>query len=114
MVTGRVCDPSGAGYVSGAEVWIPIDYDGDGQDDLTIRTTTDGDGAFTLEDVPDGFWTVYVKKGSYEAEFRIEVVDGLGVHGFEYCLDPDTVQIAVVSGEYDTVQEVLKTIGLDF
>ena len=113
-ISGAICDPSGAGYVSGAEVSLPMDYDGDGQIDHTIRATTDGDGAFVLPDVPDGFWTVYVTKGSYEAEFRVEVVDGVGVHDVEYCLDPENVSIAVVSGEYDTVQQVLKQIGLEF
>jgi len=114
VITGSICDPSGDGYVSSAEVWLPIDYDEDGQVDLTIRTQTDGDGRFELVDVPDGFWTVYVKKGSYESDFRVEVVDGVGVHDVEECLSPDNVSIAVVSGEFDTVQELLGQIGLEF
>ena len=113
-ISGHVCDPSGEGYVSGAEVWVPIDYDNDGTTDHPIRTETDAEGAFSLADVPDGFWTVYVKKGSFEADFRVEVVDGVGEHEVEYCLDPENVQIAVVTGEYDTVQQVLGNIGLEF
>jgi hypothetical protein len=32
----------------------------------------------------------------------------------EYCLDPENVSIAVVTGEYDNVQQVLSKIGLEF
>ena len=114
VISGTICDPSGQGVVSGAEVWLPMDYDNDGQIDHTIRTESQGDGYFILSDVPDGFWTVFVTKGSYTADFRVEVVGGVGEHDVEYCLDPGTVRIAVVTGEYDTVQDVLKNIGLDF
>ena len=114
VISGHICDPSGEGYVAGAEVSLPMDYDNDGVIDHTIRTETQGDGFFSLPDVPDGFWTVYITKGSFNAEFRVEVVDGVGVHEVEYCLDPETVKIAVVSGEYDTVQEVLTSIGLEY
>jgi hypothetical protein len=114
VISGHVCDPSGEGMVSGAEVSLPMDYDNDGTVDKTLRTESQGDGYFLLNDVPDGFWTVFVTKGSYNAEFRVEVVDGAGVHDLEYCLDPGTINIAVVTGEYDTVQDVLKNIGLEF
>jgi hypothetical protein len=112
-LTGRVCDTSGNNWVVGAEVWIAIDEDGDGVEDRRITTTTDGAGYYTLVDVPAGPATVYVKKGSFTASFDVIIVPGDNALPEPECLDTD-LEIAVLEGGYDAIQELLDDLALHY
>lgn len=113
-ITGRLCDPSGDGWVVGAVVYISIDYNGDGIEDVRIQTTTDADGYFTLEDVPTGNYTIHAEKGSYSAEIDVEFYGGDYEFEEEYCLDPESVNIAVVNGEFDHIGQILTELELNY
>ena len=71
-IIGRICDTAGDGWVVGATVWVSIDLDGDGVEDMNIEATTDGDGYFTLEEVPPGTHIIMVEKGSFSTSFQVE------------------------------------------
>lgn len=115
-VQGRICDPSGAGWVIDAEVTAEIQI-GDAPDQTWLATTrTDHDGYYTLQDVPPGLWTLNVRKGSYTATFEITVPEGGGLYELAdpTCLDPDAVSLAIVTGEYDHVEHLVAELGLDY
>ena len=114
-ITGAICDPAGTGMVVGATVYTIADLDGDGTAETRVEDTTDGDGAFTLSGLPLGTYTVYVEKGSFSTSFEITLdEEGVTELPYEECLDPGSVDIAVVTGEYDSIEDVLDRLGLDY
>ncbi len=115
-ISGRVCDPSGDGWVIDARVFASIDLDLDGITDWTTETRTDSTGHYTLEDVPPGTWLVQIEKGSYTATTTVTVPESGGVYELpeDTCLDPDSVRLAVVTGEYDHVEHIIEGLGLDY
>ena len=113
-ISGRLCDPSGEGWVIGATVYVSIDYNGDGIEDQRIQTTTDADGYFVLEGVPSGIHTVYAQKGSYSVSMEIYLSGGNYEFEEDYCLDPTSVNIAVVAGDYDNIEQILSDLDLDY
>ncbi len=115
IVQGRICDPSGEGWVVGADVWIALDYNGDGVEDDRTTAVTDADGNFTLSGVPLGTHTILVEKGSFTATFEVTVsTAGTVTLAEEECLDPTEVSIAVVTGQYDHIQSILDEMGLEY
>jgi hypothetical protein len=114
-IQGRVCNTNGGDWVVGADVYIIIDSDGDGIEDYRIETSTDGDGFFTLEDVPMGTHTVYVEKGSFSTQFEVLVDEPGAVElADEECLDATDVEIAVITGAYDSIGDILDELGMEY
>ncbi len=112
-VNGRVCAPSGDFWIIGATVSVTYtDCNGDVQ---VVETLTDAEGYFVLSGVPEGDHTVQVRKGPYEASYRVSVTAGqtttipLG----DFCFDQSTA-IAVVTGQYDKVETVLDRLGFEY
>jgi hypothetical protein len=112
-VTGQVCTPDGEGWAVGARVSVPLDYNDDGTPDDEVETWTDQEGRFTLAPVPAGTHTLLVQKGSFTTTLTV-TVSGTTELEAPTCLDPDSVSIAVVYGEYDQVQELIVELGLSF
>lgn len=112
-VSGRVCDPSGE-WVAGARVYAPLDVDGDGAVERTVETTTDGDGRFLLEGLPAGTWTIHVEKGSFSTSFEVTVNGGTFEMPDPECLDPGSIEIAVVTGAYDSIENILDHMGFEY
>jgi len=117
QITGRVCDPAGAegeGWVVGAYVYVNYDSDGDGEDDARAEDSTDEAGRFRLDGLPTGQdYTVYVVKGSFEATFEVTLTTGTYEIPEEECrLDPPN--IAVISGDYDHIEDIIDEMGLDY
>lgn len=115
-VTGRVCNTVGDSYVVGADAYINYDSNGDGTDDATSSDVTDADGWFTLTGVPLGTHTISVEKGSFSTTIQIslDTPDEELQLANEECLDPGSVDIAVVSGDYDHVESLLTGLGLTY
>jgi hypothetical protein len=106
VVRGRICDPAG-GYIAGAKILLEVDGE-------LLTTKTDGDGWFDLEGVPDGTHVLTIKKGSFKAFQEVTVTDGRGQLIEEVCFASDAVSILVVTGEYDTVEDVLDRLNLEY
>ena len=112
-VTGRICDPSGDGWVAGALVWAGEDLDGDGELDWYTETWTDGEGYFELENVRAGTITVHVEKGSFSTEFEVTVTGGTYELPEDECLQAD-LMVAVVTGDYDSIQTLLAQLEIPY
>jgi hypothetical protein len=106
-VSGRVCDPSGDGWVIGARVWIQL------PDGTVTETLTDAEGRFLLENVPYGTWELHIEKGSFGSTVSVFVDQELVALSQDECLDPST-RIAVLAGSYDSTEELLDALGLTY
>ncbi len=112
-IRGRVCDPGG-GWVVGAYVYTTYDANGDGTHDARAEDETDANGAFELLGIPvDRDYTVYVIKGSFESTFTVTVAGGITeIPEAECMLEPP--DIAVISGEYDHIEDIIESMGLEY
>ena len=79
-----------------------------------MQTTTDADGYFVLEGVPTGVHIIYAEKGSFSVELEVNFPGGIYELEEEYCLDPDSVTLAVVTGEYDSIEHILEELELEY
>ena len=108
-VVGRVCAPDGTTWLGGATVYV------DRADGTRAQTTTDADGHYTLTGVPAGNETVNISKGSFNSSTPVTVTaDQTTTIPDDQCaLTSPAVKIAVVTGDYDHVQDVLSDLGVD-
>lgn len=113
-ISGRVCDPSGRGWLPNAAVYTYL-FDDAGTLTDTRRATTDQAGAWTLEDLPgEREYTVYVQLGSEILSTEVVPLGDGEVLTLDppACLDPLDLRVAVVTGDYDDTQVVLERLGL--
>lgn len=114
-LTGRVCDPTGYTWLEGALVYANL-FETDGTIVGMVETTTDADGYWTLLDVPAHYTVdVYVQKGSsiIEQHSLDLVADRLNEIEPPACLDPSSLDIVVVSGNYDDFDRVLEKMSIN-
>ncbi len=113
IVSGYVCAPSGL-TLPYAYVYIPIDENGDGVEEFRYETKSDEHGAFEFLDLPAGQYTVHVVKGSYDIVSEIDYsgVDRLNVGAM--CLDVGNLRLAVIEGDWDSIQEILDYLGFPY
>jgi hypothetical protein len=113
IVSGYVCAPSGL-TLPFAYVYIPIDENGDGVEELRYETKSDEMGSFAFENLPAGQYTLHVVKGSYDivSEFEYDGVDRLNLGGM--CIDVGDLKLAVVDGDYDSIEEILDYLGFPY
>ena len=107
---GRVCAPDGTTYLALADVFLVAG-------DEVYRTQTDGQGFFLLTGLPAGTWNVTVEKGSFVVSHDITIEEGVRTSvGGQECvpIDPGNTDIAVVSGAYDSIEDVLDVMELDY
>ncbi|OGQ20451.1 MAG: hypothetical protein A2138_26740 [Deltaproteobacteria bacterium RBG_16_71_12] len=108
-VEGRVCAPDGQTWLAEASVYV-VRPDGTRAEDAT-----DTDGRYLVTGVPAGEQTVIVEKGSFSTSFTVTVVEGqtTTVPEAQCALDPPDIRVAVVSGSWDRVEDVLDDVGVD-
>jgi hypothetical protein len=109
VIEGRVCAPDGTTWLSDATVYVERD------DGTRAQASTDVDGNYRLTGVPSGTQTVIITKGSFTTSLQVEVVaDQTTRVPEDQCqLDAPDLKIAVVTGSFDRVQDVLTSIGVD-
>ena len=76
------------------------------------------DGSYAFPQVPAGAHVVSFSQGSFSRTFSVGVIDGveedLTLQGSKFCIEADTVKIAVVGGLYDHVEGVLDALQLSY
>jgi hypothetical protein len=113
-IAGRVCDTTRNVWLEGATVYTHIISD-DGELIGTAETVTDAEGHYQLAELRgDTSYTVYVQYGSSV----IDMFD-VPVEGTEQVTLPDPIcssdvnsTVAIVSGDYDNLDEVLPAFGV--
>ena len=113
-ITGRICDPSGGGWIVGAYVYTMIDTDGDGEGDTKVEDSTDEFGRYRLSGLPIyRDYEVVAVKGSFTASYEVSVREGTTeIPDDECALDPPN--IAVVTGDFDHIEDIIDEMGLEF
>lgn len=114
-VKGYVCSPSGV-KVAGATVTVKaLDCDGN---PVVKTTTSDGNGNFWVEGVPAGTVTVSVVKGDFNVTYAVPVAAGQVTDAVQVveaiCFPDKQVKIAVVTGDWDMIEDILGKLGLSF
>jgi hypothetical protein len=112
-ILGRVCDPSGRHWLPDAMAYAHL-IDGSGKLYDTRQAYTDRDGYFLLDDMPaDRNYTVYVQYGDSILETHtVSVGQNEDVEIEEPdCFDPLELDVAVITGDYDDFQDVLRHMG---
>jgi hypothetical protein len=104
---GRICAPNGTTWVSGANVTILTPSGG-------YEATSNGDGWWQIDGLPPGEYGVVITKGSFYLTYNIVIEDGVVTEQvFDECLVQGDLSIAAVVGEWDHVEDVLESLGLN-
>ena len=110
---GRVCNPSGEGWIVDARVYVEIDDDGDGIIDREVEDYTDSEGRYELLNLPLGEIVVEVEKGSFGSSLEVYFPGGTYEIPEVFCpLDPPS--IAVIEGHYDHIEGILSQMGVNY
>ncbi len=102
-IRGRLCGARGYA-LSYAEVWFTQTTGSE------IRTLADIEGRFELVGLPEGSQSISAQRGPFHTEFSVDVVAGV-VRELPDALCTPAPRIAVVTGLYDHVEDVLGTLG---
>lgn len=115
QVSGRICGPGDFGWVADAEVSVSVDLNGNGLTDLTFTSETDAEGYFLLEGLPPGEYTIQVAKGSFTTLIDVVLEEGEQLILDEpECVSGKDLDIAVMQGSYDKVEDLLDDLGLKY
>ncbi|MFK7929618.1 MAG: carboxypeptidase-like regulatory domain-containing protein [Myxococcota bacterium] len=108
-VTGRICGTNGSSWVGGATVWI------EEPTGKIVNAFTNVDGEFALLGVTPGIHTVRVMKGSFNRVFQVEVFANITTAlPVDECLEQGDLRLAVVTGEFDRIQDILGRMDLEY
>ncbi len=114
-LSGQTCRPDD-GPLPGATVTIE-GFDCDGAP-FSEETTADGEGFYDFENIPSGTHTITISSGSFEVEDEVEtVVDqvtDLTAGDAKVCLAGTEVNIAVMEGNFDDLDELLDNMGIEY
>ena len=107
-LVGVVCGLDGTSPAPGATVWVDTASG-------PVETTAGDDGTFVLSCLPAGSYTVTAESGNWTTSFPAQVNDGqVTTLPTPECLDPTSAEIAVVTGEWDSIESVLADLGIDY
>jgi len=113
-VSGRVCDPDGVDWLEGALVYSNL-VDATGRFYDLKSTTTDVEGNWLLEDLPQGYGhIVQVQKGSDVIEtHEIDIFRNERTEIPEPdCFDTTVQDVMVIQGDFDDFGIVLEALGI--
>ncbi len=114
-IVGETCTADD-GVLPGANVVVE-GYDCDGVS-FRRETTADNDGAYEFENIPSGTHQLTISSGSFEVADDVsvqagEVTDRKSV-GHKLCFLGTEVDIAVATGTYDDIVEILTNMNIEF
>ncbi len=115
-LAASVCAPAGGALVDARITVATRDCAGQA---VTRTAQTDGRGGFRFVDLRAGPATVRIQNGRFTAQYDVEILPGTEVglvpgQSGKVCLEPDAVGLAVLSGTYDQVGEVLDDLGFEY
>ncbi len=122
-VTGTVYAPNGVDPISGALIYV-VEKSGSATGDPPTEAYeaydySDPDGTFQLTDVPTGDQTIKIIKGAFTKQLAFTVQEGSNALDAADTTLPssssggDIVEkMAVVTGDYDSIENVLAKLGL--
>ena len=115
-LAASVCAPAGGALVD-AEITVAT-RDCSGRA-VTHTARTDARGGFRFPNLRTGPATVRIQSGRFTAQYDVEILQGAEVglipgQSGKVCLEPDAVGLAVLSGDYDRVGEVLDDLGFAY
>lgn len=112
-IQGRICDPSGRGWLADATVFTNL-TDESGRITDVRRASSDRDGLWRIDGLPGNVeYTVYVQSGP-------DLLDSSPVYVGDAeevvlpsptCFDPTALDIALITGDYDDVDNLLEDLG---
>ncbi len=107
-ISGRICATDEASYVSDAEVWTDTSLG-------KVAAFTDADGYFELTGIPGGTYDITAEKGSFLTTFNVLVVPNQVTElQEEECIRAEDLNVAVVTGAYDSIENILDRLNIDF
>lgn len=116
-VQGCVCVPSETATLSNATITLT----GTGCDGVPVQqtATSDAQGCYFFSNVAEGSYLVHIDKGKFSGDFNVvvsegQITDANSELGEEACLDPDAVDVAVVGGNWDSIEELLGNLGVPY
>ena len=105
-LTGIATFPDGTTPLAQAVIEVEVD-------DTSAEGTTDTEGEFTINDLPPGDGVGRIIKGIFTVEFTFEIVaDGETNIGI-IVIDETSAELAVVTGQYDSIESVLEDVGFE-
>jgi hypothetical protein len=117
-ISGRICHPSGSEWLADAVIYTNIyerveGVQGPGRVVDVKQTTTDTDGYWTISDLAPGEHEFIVAFGSQTLNrFKVTLrPDENLILPEPACFDPQAMNIAVISGDYDNMQDMLERMG---
>lgn len=114
LIKGRLCDPASQTWVKDAIVYTNVIDETDTLID-TRQDYTDEDGRWELEELPEGEYTIYIQKGPEMLDmFDVELDEAEELDLDEgKCTGSAATEVAVITGDYDDMDEVLLSLGYD-
>ncbi len=112
---GVLCAPSGS-PIGGATVTAHSrDCDGN---PVVRETTSIANGRFQLDGLAPGPTDVTIQAGNFIKTFQIEIIGGVVVsvadgQSDKVCLEADSADLAVLSGNFDSIEEILGDLGFE-
>lgn len=105
-LSGRICGLDGSGPAAGVTVYVDSPQG-------RSSATTDANGDYYLTCIPGGTYTVRAESGSWSTQFPAQITDGreTSLSG-QNCLDPTSADVAVVWGEWDSIESILTTLNV--
>lgn len=112
-ITGRVCDEERAVWLEGASVYTHI-IDSSGELRDTRTTLSDADGYYTLDNLDNDTYRVYIQYGSTTIDmFDVDVLNARETEvPSTTCAGSAGLDVAVVTGDFDDMDTVLEAAGI--
>jgi Carboxypeptidase regulatory-like domain len=110
-IEGRVCGPDGFSWLADADAYVIVDA----VSGAAVSDVTDVEGRYRVENVPVGEQVLHIEKGSFHSQRTVTVVANqtTTIPEEECALEAPDLQIAVVQGDYDHVEDVLGSLGVE-
>ncbi len=113
-VNGMTCAPNAKMAVPYVKVWVET-FDCNGNP-VHIQTYSDAKGSYTLKNIPCGTQTIYMQKGSFQHQWNRFIDQGMTttLSSGEGCFAGTAAKIAVITGDWDQIENTLKKLYLKY